>query len=105
MLFPKQKIRIKLRSFSNKLLEDSIFEIINIIKKTGAIIRGPVPLPTKIQRFDLLRSPHVDKKSYDQFEIRTHNRLIDIINFTDKTINFLMKFEIPSGIDIQIKFK
>lgn len=105
MLFPKQIIRIRLKSFNNKLLKDSILEIIDIIKNTGAIIKGPVPLPTKIQRFDLLRSPHVDKKSYDQFEIRTHNRLIDIVNFTDKTVNFLMKFEIPAGIDIQIKFK
>lgn len=105
MLISKQKIRIRLRSFNNKLLKSSILEIIDIVKKTGAIINGPVPLPTKIQRFDILRSPHVDKKSYDQFEIRTHIRLIDVINFTDKTINFLMRYEISSGVDIQIKFK
>ncbi|WP_339045083.1 30S ribosomal protein S10 [Candidatus Zinderia endosymbiont of Aphrophora alni] len=104
-MFLKQKIRIKLKSFNNKLLEQSILEITNITKKTGAFIKGPIFLPTKIQRFDILRSPHVNKNSYDQFEIRTYNRIIDVINSTQITLNVLMKIDLPSGVDIEIKFK
>jgi len=85
----KQKIRIRLKAFDYKLIDQSALEIVDTAKRTGAIVRGPVPLPTRMQRFDILRSPHVNKTSRDQFEIRTHQRLMDIVDPTDKTIDAL----------------
>ena len=99
----KQKIRIRLKAFDYKLIDQSAQEIVDTAKRTGAIVKGPIPLPTKIERYDLLRSPHVNKKSRDQFEIRTHLRLMDILDPTDKTVDALMKLDLPSGVDIEIK--
>ena len=99
----KQKIRIRLKAFDYKLIDQSALEIVDTAKRTGAIVRGPVPLPTRMQRFDILRSPHVNKTSRDQFEIRTHQRLMDIVDPTDKTVDALMKLDLPSGVDIEVK--
>jgi small subunit ribosomal protein S10 len=93
----KQKIRIRLKAFDYKLIDQSALEIVDTAKRTGAIVKGPVPLPTRMQRFDILRSPHVNKTSRDQFEIRTHQRLMDIIDPTDKTVDALMKLDLPAG--------
>lgn len=101
----KQKIRIRLKSFDYKLIDQSSAVIVETAKRTGAIINGPVPLPTKIMRMDILRSPHVNKTSRDQFEIRTHQRLIDIIDPTDKTVDALMKLDLPAGIEVEIKLQ
>ncbi len=98
-----QKIRIRLKAFDYKLIDQSAQEIVDTAKRTGAIVKGPIPLPTKIERYDLLRSPHVNKKSRDQFEIRTHLRLMDILDPTDKTVDALMKLELPAGVDVEIK--
>ena len=98
-----QRIRIRLKAFDYKLIDQSAIEIVDTAKRTGAIVRGPVPLPTRIQRYDVLRSPHVNKKSRDQFEIRTHLRLMDIIDPTDKTVDALMKLDLPAGVDAEIK--
>jgi len=100
-----QNIRIRLKAFDHRVLDQSTTEIVNTAKRTGAVVRGPVPLPTRKQRFDLLRSPHVDKASRDQLEIRTHLRLMDIINPTDKTVDALMKLDLPAGVDVEIKVK
>jgi small subunit ribosomal protein S10 len=97
----KQKIRIRLKAFDYRLIDQS--EIVETAKRTGAVVKGPVPLPTKIERFDLLRSPHVNKTSRDQMEIRTHLRLMDIIDPTDKTVDALMKLDLPAGVDVEIK--
>ena len=86
----KQKIRIRLKAFDYKLIDQSALEIVDTAKRTGAIVKGPVPLPTRMQRFDILRSPHVNKTSRDQFEIRTHQRLMDIVDPTDKTLEWLL---------------
>ena len=91
----KQKIRIRLKAFDYKLIDQSAIEIVDTAKRTGAIVKGPVPLPTRMQRFDILRSPHVNKTSRDQFEIRTHQRLMDIVDPTDKTVDALMKLDLP----------
>ena len=99
----KQKIRIRLKAFDYKLIDQSALEIVDTAKRTGAIVKGPVPLPTRLQRFDILRSPHVNKTSRDQFEIRTHQRLMDIVDPTDKTVDALMKLELPGGVDVQIR--
>ena len=99
----KQKIRIRLKAFDYKLIDQSAIEIVDTAKRTGAIVKGPVPLPTRMQRFDILRSPHVNKTSRDQFEMRTHQRLMDIVDPTDKTVDALMKLELPAGVDVQIK--
>ena len=99
----KQVIRIRLQAFDHRVLDQSVSEIVNTVKRTGALIAGPVPLPTRIERFTVNRSPHVDKKSMDQFEIRTHKRLIDIINPTSKTVDELKKLNLPAGVDITIK--
>ena len=93
----KQKIRIRLKAFDYKLIDQSALEIVDTAKRTGAIVKGPVPLPTRMQRFDILRSPHVNKTSRDQFEIRTHQRLMDIVDPTDKTVDALMKLDLPGG--------
>ena len=98
----KQNIRIKLRD-DNKVLDQSTEEIVNTVKRTGANIKGPIPLPTKKERYTVLRSPHIDKKSREQFETRTHKRLIDIIEPTPATVEALMKLDLASGVDVEIK--
>ncbi len=98
-----EKIRIKLRAFDYRLLDQSVKEIVDTAHRTGARISGPVPLPTRIQKFTVLRSPHVDKKSREQFEIRTHKRLIDIYEPTQQTVDALMKLELAAGVDVEIK--
>ena len=100
---PVQKIRIKLQAFEHRILDQSVSEILNTAKRTGSIVAGPIPLPTRIERFTVNRSPHVDKKSMEQFEIRTHKRLMDIINPTAKTVDELKKLSLPAGVDISIK--
>ena len=100
-----QKIRIRLKAFDYKLIDQSAQEIIDTEKRTGAVVKGPVPLPTRIERFDVLRSPHLNKKSRDQLEIRTHQRLMDIIDPTDKTVDALMKLDLPAGVDVEIKLQ
>ena len=100
-----QKIRIRLKAFDYRLIDQSALEIVETAKRTGAVVRGPVPLPTRIQRFDVLRSPHVNKTSRDQFEIRTHQRLMDIIDPTDKTVDALMKLDLAAGVDVEIKLQ
>ena len=98
-----QKIRIKLRAYDHRLLDQSVKEIVDTAVRTGARISGPIPLPTKISKFTVLRSPHVDKKSREQFEIRTHKRLIDIFEPTPDTVDALMTLELASGVDVEIK--
>ena len=98
-----QKIRVKLRAFDAELIDQSARSIVNAVKRAGAKVSGPIPLPTRINKFTVLRSPHVNKKSREQFEMRTHKRLIDIINPTSETINALMKLELPAGVDVEIK--
>ncbi|MDR2007487.1 MAG: 30S ribosomal protein S10 [Alphaproteobacteria bacterium] len=98
-----ENIRIKLLAFDHNLLDDSVKEIVNAAKRTGANVVGPVPLPTKISRFTVLRSPHIDKKSREQFEMRRHKRLLDIKNPTPQTVEALMKLELSAGVDVEIK--
>ena len=100
-----QKIRIRLKAFDYNLIDRSAQEIVDTAKRTGAVVMGPVPLPTKIERYDVLRSPHVNKTSRDQFEIRTHLRLMDIVDPTDKTVDALMKLDLPAGVDVEIKLQ
>ncbi len=100
---PKQKIRIKLKGFDHKLLDQSALQIIEAVERTGAVAVGPVPLPTHIQKFSVIRSPFIDKDSQEQFEIRTHKRLIDIVETTSKTIDALATLNLPSGVEIDIK--
>ena len=99
----KQTIRIRLQAFEHTILDQSTAEIVNTVKRTGADVAGPIPLPTRIERFTVNRSPHVDKKSMEQFEIRTHKRLLDIVNPTAKTIDELKKLNLPAGVDITIR--
>ena len=99
----KHDIRIRLRAFDSKLLDSSTTDIINTAKRTGAQVRGPIPLPTRIERFTVNRSPHVDKKSRDQLEIRTHKRLLDIIDPTPQTVDALMKLDLSPGVEVEIK--
>lgn len=99
----QQKIRIRLKAYDHKLLDHSAGEIVNTAKRTGAHVKGPVPLPTNKEKYTLLRSPHVDKRGMDQFEIRTHKRLLDIVDPTDQTVDALMKLDLPAGVDVQIK--
>ena len=99
----RQRIRICLKAFDHRLLDQSVKEIVDAAKKTGAQVVGPVPLPTNIQKFCVLRSPHIDKKSREQFEIRTHKRLIDIVEPTQQTVDALMKLELSAGVDVEIK--
>lgn len=98
-----QKVRIRLKAFDHKLLDQSTLEIVETAKRTGARLSGPIPLPTKIERYTVLRSPHVDKKSREQFEIRTHKRLLDILEPSQQTIDALMKLELSAGVDVEIK--
>ena len=99
----RQNIRIRLKAFDHRILDNSTKEIVNTAKRTGATIRGPVPLPTRIEKFTVSRSPHVDKKSREQFEIRTHLRVLDIVDPTPQTVDALMKLDLASGVDIEIK--
>lgn len=98
-----QTIRIRLRAYDHRVLDSSTNEIVNTAKRTGASVRGPVPLPTRKERFTVLRSPHIDKKSMEQFEMRTHKRLIDIVNPTPQTVDALMKLDLAAGVDVEIK--
>ena len=98
-----QNIRIRLKAFDHRVLDQSTSEIVNTAKRTGARVRGPIPLPTRIERFTVNRSPHIDKKSREQFEIRTHKRLIDIFEPTPQTVDALMKLDLPAGVDVEIK--
>ncbi|MFC4892383.1 30S ribosomal protein S10 [Pseudofrancisella aestuarii] len=97
-----QRIRIRLKAFDHKLIDASTQEIVDTAKKTGAQVKGPIPLPMRKERFTILISPHVNKKARDQYEIRTHKRLIDIVEPTDKTVDALMKLDLASGVDVQI---
>ncbi|HLE87882.1 MAG: 30S ribosomal protein S10 [Candidatus Brocadiaceae bacterium] len=98
-----QKIRIRMEAYDHRILDQSALEVVETAKRTGAKVYGPVPLPTRIERYTVLRSPHVDKKSREQFEIRTHKRLIDIVEPTAKTMDALNKINMPAGIEIKIK--
>ena len=98
-----QNIRIRLRAYDHRVLDQSTSEIVNTARRTGARVRGPIPLPTRIEKFTVLRSPHVDKKSREQFEIRTHKRLLDILEPTQQTVDALMKLDLPAGVDVEIK--
>jgi small subunit ribosomal protein S10 len=97
------KIRIRLKAYDYKLLDQSTFEIVNTAKRTGASVAGPIPLPTRINKYTILRGPHIDKKSREQFEIRTHKRLIDILEPTQQTLDALMKLDLSAGVDVEIK--
>jgi len=103
MSMQSQKIRIRLRAFDHKLLDQSTKEIVETARRTGARVAGPIPLPTRINRYTVLRSPHVDKKSREQFEVRTHKRLLDILEPTQQTIDQLMKLDLSAGVDVEIK--
>jgi len=98
-----QKIRIRLRAFDHKILDQSTREIVETARRTGASIAGPIPLPTRINKYTVLRSPHVDKKSREQFEVRTHKRLLDILEPTPQTIDQLMKLDLSAGVDVGIE--
>ena len=99
----KQKIRINLKAFDHRLLDQSVHEIVETAKRTGAKVAGPIPLPTRINKFTVLRSPHVDKKSREQFEMRNHKRLVDIIDPTQKTLDALTELDLPAGVHVEIK--
>jgi small subunit ribosomal protein S10 len=98
-----QRIRIRLKAFDHRLIDRSAAEIVETAKRTGAQVRGPIPLPTRKERFTILISPHVDKDARDQYEIRTHKRLMDIVDPTEKTVDALMKLDLAAGVDVQIK--
>ncbi len=100
-----QNIRIRLKAFEHRILDQATSEIANTAKRTGASIRGPIPLPTKIEKFTVLRSPHIDKKSREQFEVRTHKRLLDIVEPTPQTVDALMKLDLAAGVDVEIKLQ
>ena len=99
----RQKIRIRLKAYDHRILDQSAVLIVEAAERTGAAVSGPVPLPTDIKKFCVIRSPHVDKDSREQFEIRTHKRLVDILDPTPKTVDALMRLQLPSGVDIEIK--
>lgn len=98
-----QKVRIRLQAYEHRILDQSVTEILNTVKRTGSRVVGPVPLPTRIERFTVNRSPHVNKKSMEQFEIRTHKRVLDIIDPTNRTVDELKKLSLPAGVDISVK--
>lgn len=100
-----QDIRIRLKAFDHRILDQSTSEIVNTAKRTGARVRGPIPLPTRLERFTVLRGPHIDKKSREQFEMRTHKRLLDIVDPTPQTVDALMKLDLAAGVDVEIKLK
>ena len=99
----KQKVRIRLKAFDHKILDQSARQIVEAAERTGALVAGPVPLPTKIERYSVIRSPFIDKNSQEQFEIRTHKRLIDVLEPSQGTIRALMRLNLPAGVDIEIK--
>jgi small subunit ribosomal protein S10 len=99
----KERIRIRLKAYDHRVLDQSTGEIVDTAKRTGATVAGPIPLPTLKNRYTVLRSPHVDKKSREQFEIRTHKRLLDILEPTQETVDALMKLDLPAGVDVEIK--
>jgi small subunit ribosomal protein S10 len=99
----RQNIRIRLKAFDHRVLDFSTREIVNTAKRTGATVRGPIPLPTRLEKFTVLRSPHVHKKSREQFEMRTHKRVLDIVDPTPQTVDALMKLDLSAGVDISIK--
>jgi small subunit ribosomal protein S10 len=103
MNMAKQKVRIRLKAFDHKILDQSAKQIVEAAERTGALVAGPVPLPTKIEKYSVMRSPFIDKDSQEQFEIRTHKRLIDVLDPSQQTINALMKLNLPAGVDIEIK--
>ena len=103
MAAPSDRIRIRMEAYDNGLLDSSASDIVDTAKRTGAVVHGPIPLPTRIERYTVLRGPHIDKKSREQFEIRTHKRLIDIFQPTGKTIDALNKLSLPAGVDIKIR--
>ncbi len=98
-----QKIRIRLKAYDHRILDQSVGEIVDTVRRTGASIVGPIPLPTTCNKYTVLRSPHIDKKSREQFEIRTHKRLVDILEPTQQTVDALMKLELAAGVDVEIK--
>ncbi len=98
-----QNIRIRLKAFDHRVLDQSASEIVSTAQRTGAQVRGPIPLPTRIEKYTVLRSPHVDKKSREQFEIRTHKRVLDIVDPTPQTVDALMKLDLAAGVDVEIK--
>jgi len=100
-----QNIRIRLKAFDHRVLDVSTAEIVSTAKRTGAQVRGPIPLPTRIEKYTVLRGPHIDKKSREQFEIRTHKRLLDIVDPTPQTVDALMKLDLAAGVDVEIKLK
>ncbi len=102
-MIPTEKIRIRLKAYDHKLLDQSTHEIVDTARRTGSSVAGPIPLPTSIKKFCILRSPHVDKKSREQFEMRTHRRLLDILEPTQQTFDLLMKLELSAGVDVEIK--
>ena len=99
----KQKVRIRLKAYDHKILDQSARQIVEAAERTGALVAGPVPQPTKIEKYSVIRSPFIDKDSQEQFEIRTHKRLIDVLDPSQQTINALMKLNLPAGVDIEIK--
>jgi small subunit ribosomal protein S10 len=103
IMVDSQNIRIRLKAFDHRVLDQSTLEIVNTAKRTGAQVRGPIPLPTRIEKYTVLRSPHIDKKSREQFEIRTHKRMLDILDPTPETVDALMKLDLASGVDVEIK--
>jgi small subunit ribosomal protein S10 len=103
MAMTNQRIRIRLKAFDHRLIDQSAAEIVETARRTGAEVKGPIPLPTKMERFTILVSPHVNKDARDQYEIRTHKRILDIVNPTDKTVDALMKLDLAAGVDVQIK--
>ena len=98
-----QNIRIRLKALDHRVLDQSTSEIVNTAKRTGATVRGPIPLPTKIQKYTVLRGPHIDKKSREQFEMRTHRRVLDIVEPTPQTVDALMRLDLSAGVDVEIK--
>ena len=103
MAMTNQRIRIRLKAFDHRLIDQSAAEIVETARRTGAEVKGPIPLPTKMERFTILISPHVNKDARDQYEIRTHKRILDIVNPTDNTVDALMKLDLAAGVDVQIK--
>jgi small subunit ribosomal protein S10 len=99
----QQRIRIRLKAYDHRILDQSVKEIVSTAQRNGAVVKGPIPLPTRISRYTVLRSPHVDKKSREQFEIRTHVRLMDILEPTPQAVDALMRLDLPAGVDVEIK--
>ena len=102
-MLPQQNMRIRLRAFDYRLLDRSVSEIVETARSTGALVRGPIPLPNRIEKYTMLRGPHIDKKSREQLEIRTHNRLLDIVEPTQQTIDALMRLDLAAGVHVEIK--